>query len=248
MIVEDDMVTLVTLSKAIRVGIPEALVLTAHSLAEARLMLKEYTVNFFILDVNLPDGSGIDFIFDVTTSNPEANIVLMTSTPLPEYRDQAEAFGVMHFLAKPLDHKSLLTVIRESRKLPPATPEEEKSLFRASLSRLTVLDIIQLKCLNHSTQTLVFKSKKHGSGRVYFRNGDIVHAETGHSKGMAALSEIIGWKSGRAEESSKCPPVERTIRESWQSALLIAAQAADEGGGESTPTVQGPSEADMTSV
>ena len=95
MVVEDDLVTSVALGKVIRLGVPDAMVLSAKSLAEARLMLREYAITFFILDINLPDGSGIDFILDVTNASPEATIVLMTSTPLPEYRDQAAAFGVM---------------------------------------------------------------------------------------------------------------------------------------------------------
>jgi ActR/RegA family two-component response regulator len=230
MVIEDDLVTSITLCKAIRVGIPDVLVLTAHSLAEARLTLQEYTVNFFVLDVNLPDGSGIDFIFDLTVKNPEANIVLMTNSPLPEYRDQAEAFGVMHFMAKPLDHKRLLAMIQECRMLPAAIPEDENSLFDVALSRLTVLDIIQLKCLNNTTQAIDFKSTRHGFGRVYFQNGDIIHAETARSRGLAALIEIVGWKNGHAEEVPDRSTVERTIMSSWQSALLTAAQASDEEG------------------
>jgi DNA-binding NarL/FixJ family response regulator len=228
MVLEDDLVTAITLCKALHVGIPDALVLSAHSLAEARLMVKEYSVNFFILDINLPDGSGIDFIFDVTVANPAATIVLMTATPLPEYREQAAAFGVMHFMAKPLDCRSLVALVQASRTLPAPVVEEEDSLFGASLSRLTALDIIQLKCLNNTTQAILFKSTKHGSGRIYFQNGDIIHAETARSTGMTALSEIIGWKGGRAEELPESSPPERTITGSWQSTLLIAAHAADD--------------------
>jgi response regulator of citrate/malate metabolism len=228
MVVEDDLLTLISLCKAIRTGVPGALVLTAHSLAESRLLLKEYTVNFLVLDVNLPDGSGIDFIFDVTMNNPGANIVLMTNTPLPEYRDRAAAFGVMHFLAKPVEHKSLIAMIQESRRTPAAISEEETSQFDMALSRLTVLDILQLKCLNNTTQVIVFKSVKHGSGRVFFQKGQIIHAETDRSKGLAALTELVSWKGGHAEEVTDTSEVEPTISGSWQSTLLMAAQAADE--------------------
>lgn len=228
MVVEDDLLTSIAVCKAIRVGIPDALVLSAHSLAEARLMMEEYAVDCFILDVNLPDGSGIDFIFDVTQANPEANIVLMTSTPLPEYRDQAEAFGVMHFMAKPLDHQSLVALIQKGRARPAGTGPEESSLFNAALSRLSVLDIIQLKCLGNATHAMDFRSTMHGSGRVYFQTGEIIHAETARAKGLVALSEIIGWKGGCAEEVEDSSPPERTVFGGWQGVLLIAAQTADE--------------------
>ena len=228
LVVEDDLLTSVAVCKAICVGIPDALVLSAYSLAEARLLMEEYTVNCFILDVNLPDGSGIDFIFDVMVKNPEATIVLITSTPLPEYRDRAEAFGVMHFMTKPLHYDSLVAVIQESRALLPGATQEETSLFSVALSRLAVLDIIQLKCLGNATEAMDFRSAKQGSGRIYFENGNIIHAETARAKGMAALSEIIGWKGGCAEEVQNCPATERTILGHWQGVLLIAAQALDE--------------------
>ncbi len=148
MVVEDDLITSIAVCKALRLGIPDALVLTARSLAEARLLLREYGIHFFILDINLPDGSGIDFIFDVTVANPDATIILMTNTPLPEYREQAEAFGILHFLSKPVEYAALVSLIQSARALPATHSEQETSLFAASLSRLTVLDIIQLKCLS----------------------------------------------------------------------------------------------------
>jgi CheY-like chemotaxis protein len=234
MVLEDDLVTSVALCKRLRTGMPDLLVLSPHSLAEARLMLQEYTVNFFVLDINLPDGSGIDFILDVTTANPEATVVLITSTPLPEYRDQASAFGVVHFLEKPIGREALLELVRESRRALAARSQTETSLFNASLSRLTVLDIIQLKCLNGMTQAVVFRSPQHGSGLVYFQNGEIVHAETASFNGLAALSEIISWKTGRAEEMPGMQFPARTITGNWQSSLLSAAHTADEKA-ESTP-------------
>ncbi len=260
MVVEDDLVTSVALGKVVRLGVPDALVLSARSLEEARLMLREYAITFFILDINLPDGSGIDFILDVTTASPEATIVLITATPLPEYRDQAEAFGVMHFMAKPVDTQKLVALIKESRMEPatgkdeggalfkgslsrlkrfvglsqegamvvPSGREKDTTFFRASLSRLSVLDIIQLKCLNNMTQGIVFKTKQNGAGRVYFHNGDIIHAETAQGTGLAALTEIIRWKGGEAEELPEGAPPERTITGSWQNTLLVAAHAADD--------------------
>ena len=63
--------------------------------------------------------------------------------PLPEYRAQVEASGVMHFLEKPINHRKLVSLVKESRSGHGVT--SDTSLFHASLSRLTALDIIQLK-------------------------------------------------------------------------------------------------------
>ena len=73
MLVLDDDICLTTIvMKAVRTGLPEAEVLTARSVAEAQLLLSEFKIHFFILDVNLPDGTGIHFLSDLRTRFPDA--------------------------------------------------------------------------------------------------------------------------------------------------------------------------------
>jgi len=228
LILEDDLVTSITLSKMLRNELPDVLTLTAYSIAEARLLLQEYFINCFILDVNLPDGSGIDFIFDIMSINPSATVMIITATPLPEYHDQAKAYDVVKFMTKPLNNKVVLSLVRDCRDANAVKTKGDTNFFAASLSRLTVLDIIQLKCLGRTTQVVDFSTTLHGRGRVHFQNGEIIHAETSTRRGEMALSEIIGWRGGRAEEVLDPPPSERTIFTGWQTVLLNAAQAADE--------------------
>lgn len=228
MILEDDPVTSVALAKALHLAMPDELVLTARTVAEARLLLEEYEIDFFVLDINLPDGSGIDFIAEIGARNPSASVVIMTAQPLPEYRDQAEAYGALRFMEKPVHYLSVAALARDCRAALAAQTRGNTGFFAAALTRLTVFDIIQLKCLNNATQVIDFTSAQGGRGRVYFQNGEIIHASTARSKGEAAVSEIIGWRSGRAQEVASAPPVERTIFTSWQNLLLNAAQSADE--------------------
>ena len=260
LLVEDDLVSSVALSTAIRMAVPDALIMNARSLAEARLvlMLGEFKITVFILDINLPDGSGMDFILEATLANHQALIVMITNTPLPEFRERAEAFGVVNFFAKPVDSEKLIALIKENQSRAAVLPASDKgsktvletslnrlkrlvgfeettspakdgetTLFRASLSQLAVLDIIQLKCLNKVTQGILFKSSKHGVARVFFKNGDIIHAESKRFVGMAALSDIVGWKGGEVEELSNEITPQQTISGSWQNTLLMAVHNAD---------------------
>ena len=228
MVLEDEPVTSVLLGKALRNAMPDELVLTSRSLAEARLLLGEYPIDFFCLDVHLPDGSGIDFIYEAMVKNPAASIIVMTADPLPEYRAQATAYHVLLFTEKPLDYKAVATRARECRDARALHARGNTGFFSASLSQLTVLDIIQMKCLSHATQVIDFTSARDGRGRIYFQNGEIIHAETAAAKAEAAVSEVVGWRGGRAQEVADAPPAERSIFSSWQSLLLSAAQAADE--------------------
>src|ERR1044072_9191952 len=115
MILEDDPVTSVLLSKALHLEIPDDLVLTARSIAEGRLLLGEYSIDLFCLDVNLPDGSGIGFIFDVMVKNPTAGVIVMTADSLPEYRAKATAFDVLRFMERPVDFRAVAPPARECR-------------------------------------------------------------------------------------------------------------------------------------
>jgi response regulator RpfG family c-di-GMP phosphodiesterase len=229
LILEDDLVTNVAISKALNRQLRDSVVLSARSIEEARVLLAEYDIHFFILDVNLPDGSGIDFLLDIQSRCPGASVIVVTAEPLPEYRDQANAYDVLRFMEKPVDYAALAEVVRSHRDMHwiPAL-RGETSFFAASLSRLTVLDIIQLKCLNKVTQVVDFIASRQGRGRIYFQNGEIIHAETASALGLEAFNEVVGWKGGRAVEVQDPPAAERTIHGEWQGLLLNAAQANDE--------------------
>jgi hypothetical protein len=135
---------------------------------------------------------------------------------------------VLKFMEKPVN----LTVIASMaqslyERFRNPTGRGDTSFF-ASLSRLSPLDIIQLKCLNKATQAVDFVSKLHGSGRVYFRDGEIIHAQTEVAAGENALREIVSWRGGRVVEVSDSGQPARSINASWQSLLLEAAHAMDE--------------------
>lgn len=211
---------------------PDAEVLIARTIADARLLLRRYDFQLFILDLTLPDGNGIDFLYDVQVAQPEAGVIIVSATALPETRDQAAAFGVLHFLEKPIEPKSFGSLVRSHRDRlggggeAPISPDTV--FFSGSLTQLTTLDIVQLKCLSQATQRVDFVRKGIHRGSIFFSNGEIIHAETDTKKGLDALSEIVGWSGGKVEEARDIPLPPRTIHGDWQGLLLNAVQEADE--------------------
>lgn len=231
LLLEDDKISQASASRAITRAVPEARLLVAATLAEARELLAGHRPNLCVLDIQLPDGSGIDFLYNLQERVPDAEVAILTGVPLPQYRDQAEAYGVLHFMEKPADSRILGDVAQSLFEKWRAAGDEAQAVsggFSAMLTQLTTLDIIQLKCLARVTVTLEFLREHGGRGRIYFKDGDIIHAETGTLAGVEAFNEIVGWRSGRAQETPVGLTPDRTIEGNWQSLLMHAVHWVDE--------------------
>jgi DNA-binding NarL/FixJ family response regulator len=233
MILEDAVVTSVAISRALELELPDCIILRAQSLFEAKLLLKTYDIHFFILDIRLPDGCGTDLLPNIIHKNPSAGVVIVTSASLPKHRDSALKYGVLHYMEKPIDPRVLGSLAREYRLAAFGLKGASDTSFSASLRRMTATDIIQLKCLARATVVLDFTLRDHRHGRLYFEEGEVVHAEVGaHPKndakeGMDALREIVGWRGGNVEELN-LPTYRRTIQAPWQELLLNVVQWLDE--------------------
>ena len=234
LILEDDVVTSVTLAKGLQAELPDAHVLRAGTLFEARLLLTSFDIQFFVLDINLPDGNGIDYVLDVTARNPKAGVAIITGTPLPKHRDRATSFGALYFFEKPLPARTLGEIIRGHLAATYGSASGSDTSFTASLTRLSVMDVIQLKCLTRATLRLDFRLKDGRFGSVYFNEGNITHAEIAANataaplRGMEALSSLLTWRGGKIEEIKGGDQPIPSIRGEWQALLLEAAHLADE--------------------
>ena len=89
LVLDDDICLTTIVMKAVRKGLPEAEVLTARSVAEAQLLLSEFKIHFFILDVNLPDGTSINFLSDIRAKSPDARV--MCGTPMSPAAEEASS-------------------------------------------------------------------------------------------------------------------------------------------------------------
>jgi CheY-like chemotaxis protein len=229
LVLDDDICLTTVVTKALRSGVPDIEVLVARSVAEAQLLLSEFKIHFFILDINLPDGTGMDFLCDVRTTSPDARVVMVTATPLPHYEQQSKELGVLLFRQKPVDTKEIVQLVRmHSERMGHGTSvQNADGSFAVSLTCLSALDIIQLKCLASATLVLQVASPS-GIGRIFFENGEIVHAETPESRGEGAFEQILRWKGGRIKEMAPAHKPPRTINTGWQGLLLNVAQRIDE--------------------
>lgn len=74
--------------------------LTARSVAEAVAVAARHGFSVAIIDVQLPDGSGIDAVSRLRELRPEARYIMLTAHPRDQLARAALAAGACGFLAK----------------------------------------------------------------------------------------------------------------------------------------------------
>jgi DNA-binding NarL/FixJ family response regulator len=85
----------------------------ASSLAEIRQELRQVAVDVALVELALPDGSGVELIHDLRTLNPEARVLVLTASE--DRHEHAVAFvaGVSGVLRKTCRAAEIITAIRQ---------------------------------------------------------------------------------------------------------------------------------------
>jgi DNA-binding response OmpR family regulator len=107
LIIEDELPNRVlmraVLDRAERSEVREAVIREAGDLASGRVALDAEPVDLVLLDVRLPDGSGLDLLRELraAASADAPRILILSASVLGADRDAAIAAGADAFLAKP---------------------------------------------------------------------------------------------------------------------------------------------------
>ncbi|MDD2308954.1 MAG: sigma 54-interacting transcriptional regulator [Desulfuromonadaceae bacterium] len=86
----------------------------AANLAEAAAALAARRFDIMVLDINLPDGSGIDFIGTARINDPCIPIIVITGEGDIPLAVEAMQHGADNFLTKPVDNAALAVFIRKT--------------------------------------------------------------------------------------------------------------------------------------
>jgi DNA-binding NtrC family response regulator len=90
---------------------------TAGSLAEGKILFSLESFDVVLLDLNLPDGNGLDLIPDMRQSHGGLSIVVITGSGAVGHAVEAMRRGADHFLTKPVDLTELDMLMRKSLEL-----------------------------------------------------------------------------------------------------------------------------------
>jgi len=168
LLVEDDQATLSALTELVkREGFSP---ITASTLREARARMSEGTADLLVVDLGLPDGSGLELLKDPSWS-PKTEVVLITGQATVETAILALRSGVTDYLTKPIEVdrlKAVLSEVARSReakeeiKALRGDPKKFGLLVGASRAMQEVYDLIARAAPTNATVLFVGES---GTGK-----------------------------------------------------------------------------------
>ena len=109
-------------------------VVVAHTCAEARVRLAVDRVELAILDLNLPDGDGLDLCRELRRRTPQPLIILLTARTEEAARLRGFDEGADDYLCKPFSVRELMAritaLVRRSSRTDQPMPRSERLIVR----------------------------------------------------------------------------------------------------------------------
>jgi DNA-binding NtrC family response regulator len=107
-------------------------VVTAQRLDEARSFISpDKPFDIAIIDMNLPDGNGLDLISELKKISPATQVIVLTGFASIDTAVQATQKGAYHFLTKPFNVEELMSLLDKA--LVHKTLEQENKQLRSEL-------------------------------------------------------------------------------------------------------------------
>ena len=201
----------------------------AQNSGKALLILQEQAIDLAVVDVQMPVVDGIQFLALLNRKYPHVQKVTLSAYADEAARTACLAQGAELFLEKPRDPADLeliFTTLRElARHKPVATG------FRGVLRQVSLEDVIQMECLNRSSSILEVQAGS-WQGRIFIKEGAIVHAEADGRNGEAGLNKILSLKGGEFNLKPFAEPAQHSIDGQWEFLLMEAARVRDERAGQ----------------
>src|SRR5881398_726819 len=165
-------------------------VIPAESAAAAQAALEGPQPDAVLLDLQLPDGHGLDLLPSIKKQWPETEVIVLTGNATFDAAVEATKRGAYHFQNKPVDPKNLMVLVK--RALEHKQLNEQASSLRQALSTMTggASPIFQSSAMKAVVRTVervapsdvsILLTGESGAGKEVI--ADLVHALSPRSKG-----------------------------------------------------------------
>ncbi|MGE3757661.1 MAG: sigma-54-dependent transcriptional regulator, partial [Pseudobdellovibrionaceae bacterium] len=90
-------------------------VITASKIEEAHILSQgDQSPDLALVDLNLPDGDGIEFMSKLKAAHPQVEVIILTGHGTIESAVRATQKGAFHFITKPCNMDELLSLVEKA--------------------------------------------------------------------------------------------------------------------------------------
>jgi len=216
---------------------------TAENGSEALRKIQRGRPDLVVTDILMPVMDGWALCEAIRRAEPTSElpfIFLTTERDVPK-RIKGLEMGADDYICKPFSKEEVVARVesvlrrasrgekRGKRKGGRTAPVQPPAIHLAGHSeQLAIPDVIQVLSLNKRSGTLHVRGRS--VGRIYFREGKILNAETRSLKGRKALFRIVTWPEALFEFEPGEPerPAEPALEGSTSSVLMESFKQLDE--------------------
>lgn len=111
LIVDDSLIINVRLSNILEEMKSLEKLIHAGSFEEGISLLKKEKPDIILLDINLPDKSGLELLRIIKVEYPRIKVIMISNYATEQYRNLCNALGAHYFFDKTYDFDKLTTII-----------------------------------------------------------------------------------------------------------------------------------------
>lgn len=217
LIVDDDPTQLKLLARVISLRARDFSVLTANGGGEAIELLQSKPIDLVLTDLQMPDMNGFELLSWMLTHQPHVPVFTMTAYPNSGSIDRLDELGNLECFTKPLDVPVVLERLTKTL----------EGGMRGQVHNVGLPSLLQLIEMERKTCTLLVASSGQ-QGKLFVRDGKLIHAEHDHTRGDEAATEIIGWSSPAVTITASCATRQQTVQQPMGFIIMEALRVRDE--------------------
>ena len=191
--------------------------------------IEERVPDLIICGMSQPQNSALDLCQKIKGHADTAHVPFLFLMTRDEEKRAAECLrvGADDFLVKPVDPELLFLKLHKLMKAPAA--DTTRTGVNGKLEDMNFTDMIQI--LSAGAKNMEVHLSSHGEeGRVFLKNGNVIHAAAGSLQGEEAFYQLMKWREGSFTTQPCTVFPETTIQASTTSLLMEGARLSDEAG------------------
>jgi DNA-binding response OmpR family regulator len=191
--------------------------------------IQKHAADMIICEVSQPQNSGLSLCRRIKGNANTSRIPFLFLVARNEEKRAAECLraGADDFLVKPVDTEVLFLKMQKLMKVHAADASQVG--VNGKLEDMSFTDMIQILSAGAKNMEIHLTRQGH-EGRVFLKEGNVIHAATGSLQGDEAFYQLMKWRDGLFTTKPCATFPAATIQASTTSLMMEGARLSDEDG------------------